>query len=945
MMLSIGDIAIASSDPNIIWAGTGEPNNRQSSSWGAGVYRSLDGGDSWKLMGLEQTHHIGRIVVHPRDPNIVFVAALGHLWGSNSERGLYRTTDGGKSWNNVLRINDDTGVVDVALENNGRILYAASYQRRRRAWGFVGGGPHSAIYRSLDGGDTWKELTEGLPTGDTGRIGISISSSNPNIVYSIIENKEGGIFRSEDRGAHWIKTNSLNPRPMYYSQIRVDPNNSNKIWVLGSPLYVSNDGGETFASEATGVGIHVDHHAFWINPKNSDHVMLGNDGGLYFSYDGSRNWDFIDNLPIGQFYAIAVDQRDPYWVYGGTQDNGSWAIPSRTYSRLGIMNQDVVNIAYGDGFYAATTPQDERIVYASSQSGRLYRVDLPTREEKGIRPVPNDAEEEYRFNWSTPLIVSVHDPHTLYAAGNKVFRSTDRAHSWQEISPDLTRNLEWKELPIMGVTRDDETLSRDDGLDNYGNITTMAESPLLAGLLYVGTDDGNVQMTRDSGKNWSNLTDNFSLPGQRWVSRVAPSHHAVATAYVTFDGHQDNDFRPYVFSTTDSGESWQSIAGNLPNGVVLNSFAEHQRNPKLLLAGTESGVYVTLNGGETWDHWAGNLPPVPIDDIIIKQPENDVVLGTHGRSIIILDDITMLENLSTEVLDSELHLFRPREATQYYAKRSLPVPGASEFQGPNPDPGALFTYYLKNNAESDPEAEDSEPAVQVVIEDGQGKRIRELEGAYKQGFHRIAWDLRYPLSYAADPNEESWFGPMRGPFVMPGRYTVRLSAGARSTSQSFDVRVDPETQTSPPVLRERHDLSLRVNQLLGSFDKGSKTVQALSEELAALREKQDERELAQSLRETQEELEKEIDELKEALKTGWGSEQFKLMDLLGQLQASTSRPTDSQQRSAQQLASKLATNIERVNRVATQDFPRFIKQVQAHGLSTPSFDKIVVPRR
>jgi len=595
--LSIGDIAIAPSDSNIVWAGTGEPNNRNSNSWGDGVYKSIDGGETWKYMGLKETHHIGRIVIHPRNPEIVYVAALGHLWGPNSERGLYRTKDGGKTWDKIIYINDDTGFVDVAIEENGRVLYAAAYQRRRRAWGFVGGGPYGGLYRSMDGGDNWEKLSNGLPAGDTGRIGVEISKSDPNIVYAIIENKKGGVFRSENRGQSWTRVNELNPRPMYYSQIRIDPQNPDKIWVLGTLLFVSIDGGKTFTSEATGEKVHTDHHALWINPKNSDHLLLGNDGGFYLSYDGSKTWAFIDNLPLSQFYAIGIDNQNPYWIYGGTQDSGTYGIPSRTFCRQGILNSDVTSVVLGDGFYVVVDPDDPNAIFTEAYEGKLLFININTAEEKVIRPVPEDPEKEkYRFNWNCPIVMSPHDSNIIYYGGNKVFKTSDRGHIWEEISPDLTNNVDWKKIPIMGVERSDDILSRDDTLGYYGTIATISESPILPGIIYVGTDDGNVHITSDGGKIWQNLTESFRLPGPRPVSRILASQHNKGTAYITFDGHWDDDFSPYIFKTADMGKTWKSISGNLPDGMVVNVIVEHPRNPNLLFVGTEFGLFISIDG-------------------------------------------------------------------------------------------------------------------------------------------------------------------------------------------------------------------------------------------------------------------------------------------------------------------------------------------------------------
>ncbi len=958
--LSIGDIAIAPSDPNIIWAGSGEPNGRQSSSWGDGVYKSVDGGETWKHMGLKETHHIGRISIHPQNPDIVYVAALGHLWGANPERGLYRTKDGGKTWEKILFINENTGAVDVAIEDNGRIVYAATYQRQRRAWGYVGGGPHSGLYRSLDGGDNWEKLSNGLPSGDTGRIGIDISKSHPHIIYAIVENKNGGVFKSEDRGKSWTRVNELNPRPMYYSQIRVDPKNPDKVWVLGSPLYVSIDGGKKFSSEGTGEKIHVDHHALWIDPNNPDHLLLGNDGGFYISYDGSKTWDFIDNLPLAQYYAIGIDHRDPYWIYGGTQDNGCWGIPSRTSSSLGILNSDVVNIAYGDGFYVAIDPKDHTAIYAESQIGRLYFVDLITREEKGIRPVADDLEKDYRWNWSCPLIISPHDPNTLYYGANKLLKTMDRGHSWKEISPDLTRNQDWKKLPIMGIERNENTLSRDDGVAHYGTITTISESPLQAGLIYVGTDDGNVQMTQDAGKTWQNLTEKFKLSEPHWVSRVLGSCHQPGEAFVSFDGHQDNDFKPYLFKTTDFGKTWKNITADIPEGMVINVIAEHPRNANLLFVGTEFGLFISTNGGKNWVLAGGNLPRVPVDDIIVNPKDNDLILGTHGRGIIVLDDITWLEKLDESVLNSEAHLFPIREATQFYEMRALPDPGASRFSGPNPDYGVLITYYLKNDspqeekpplkkeksekAEEKPNAPNV-PKVKIVIEDKDGKLIRTLEGPDRKGINRINWDLRYPLSFE-EKGEEGWFGPPKGPFVLPGEYTVKLVARNQELVQKASLRIDPQAKTNPEALKTRLEASLTVDELRRAFKEGQKATEEMDKELKRIKEMiKEEKAIPEEVKSKIEAISKKLEESKKAFGRGWDAPEFAITDLAGQLQASTSVPTEAQLKTMNHLLGKLEKNIGEVNGLLTKEFPELQNLLNDKGISPIKAEPIKPPKR
>ncbi|HEX2445065.1 MAG TPA: hypothetical protein VHJ77_14060 [Vicinamibacterales bacterium] len=969
--LSIGDVAIAPSDPNIIWAGSGEPNNRQSSSWGDGVYRSIDGGETWTNVGLRDSHHIGRVVIHPRDPNTVYVAALGHLWGPNDERGLYRTRDAGRTWQQVLKIDADTGVVDVALDRDGRTLFAAAYQRRRRGWGFVGGGTGSGLYRSLDAGDTWQKLEEGLPKGVVGRIGVEISRSNPDIVYAVIEHKEGGVFRSEDRGNTWTKQSSTNQRPMYYSQIRIDPRNPNKIWMLASPLFLSIDAGKTFTTKGTGDRIHVDHHGLWIDPSDPDHLILGNDGGLYVSQDGSRTWHFVDNLPIGQYYDISIDNRDPYWVYGGTQDNGTWALPSRTFSSLGIANPDVVNIAYGDGFYTQPDPRDARVVYANSQNGRTYLVDSDTREEKGIRPVPTDPKETYRFNWSTPMLLSPTNPDVVYYGGNKLFRTSDRGMKWEVISPDLTRNQEWKKLPgffARGGERNEDTLSRDDGVGDFGTITAIGESPLKAGILYVGTDDGNVQMSPDGGKSWQNLTSKFRLPGARWVSRAVASRHGERTAYVAFDGHQDDDFKPYLFRTTDGGDSWSSIVGDLPDGMVINAFEEHPRRPDLLFAGTEFGLYYTLDGGKHWTLAAGNLPRVPVDDIVISAKDNDLILGTHGRSIIILDDMSVLEQSTPAIMTSDVHVFASRPAIQFYEHRMLPTPGASEFSGPNPPYGATITYYLKDappapkpetkaeekkptgtsgtTDQSDPAKPPAppppRPTVKITITAPDGSVVRELEGPDRKGMNRVGWDLRYPLAFKVEESDEGWFGPPKGPFVMPGTYTVKLKARGREVNAPVEVRSDSRVKTTTEGLQARHTAARTAAELQRAFVEGALLMRDAGRRFDELEKRVKESNHKEPL---VAETAKTMADLREKFKSGWDGPRFKIFDLAGQLQASTSAPTEAQLRTVDQLTADLSANVAKLNAFVERDLPELERRLAATGLDKPALKPVAPPKK
>ena len=952
--LSIGDIAIARSDSNIVWAGTGEPNNRNSSSWGDGIYKSIDGGETWKYMGLKESHHIGRVVIHPRNPEIVYVAALGHLWGPNPERGLYRTENGGKTWEKVLYITEDIGIVDVALEESGEVLYAAAYQRRRKAWGFVGGGPQGGIYRSMDGGDHWEKLSEGLPEGDNGRIGLDVSRSNPNIVYAFIENKNGGVFKSEDRGQSWTKGFSFNDdlfspilRPMYFAQIRVDPKSPDKVWVLGAWLFLSKDGGMTFTSEGTLEKVHWDLHALWINPNNPNHLLLGTDGGVYVSYNGSKAWTFLDNLPLAMFYAIGIDNQNPYWIYGGTQDSGTYGIPSRTFCRQGILNSDVIAVLEGDSFYTVVDPNNPKAIFSENYSGRLFDINLDTGEKRAIRPVPKDPENEtYRFNWSSPLIISSHDSNTVYFGGNKVFKTTDRGQHWEEISPDLTKNRNWKKIPIMGVERDENTLSRDDGVLHYGTITTISESPIQPGLIYVGTDDGNVHVTLDGGKNWLNLTAEFSLPGPRFVSRILASHHDIKSAYITFDGHWDDDFAPYIFKTNDCGNTWKSISGDLPDGMVVNLIAEHPRNPNLLFIGTEFGLFISIDGGKNWVQPRGNLPRAPVDDIIINAKQNDLILGTHGRSVFILDDITMLEQLDNAQLNSEAYLFPSKPAAQFYETSGLRDQGSAKFVGPNPEYGALITYYLKDDPPIKQTESQELSQVSIIIQDAEGKIIRELSGPDKKGLNRISWDLRYSLPF--NPSGLLLGGAgFKGLFVMPGIYTVKLIARNQELMQKLEVEIDPRIKTNQQMLLTRFQASMMAYDIIRAYLEGREATHRLEKEIDRLEEiASAQKDLSEDIKNMIREVGNKIEEMAIAFKGGWfiGIES-QITTLAGQLQSTGFSPTEADFRTAQYFLNKVNKYIETVNAIIAKDLPDLMERFSENNIPHSLVTKTIEPAR
>jgi photosystem II stability/assembly factor-like uncharacterized protein len=697
---TIGDIAIAPSDPAVVWVGTGEPNNRQSSSWGDGIYKSLDAGKTWQKMGLAATQHIGRVVIHPKNPDVVYVAALGHLWGPNAERGVYKTTDGGKTWNQVLKINEDTGVSDIAMDpESPETLYAAAYERRRTPFGFNGGGPDGGIYKTTDGGATWKKLTKGLPYengGDVGRIGLDIYRKDSNIVYAIVQHEKGGTYRSDDKGATWKKMGDTNPRPSYYSQVRIDPNNDLRIWELGAQMYYSEDGGKTFSTQRV-KGIHGDFHAMWIDPADSNHIITGCDGGIHWSYDNGRTWDFINTIAIGQFYEVGLDNEKPYKICGGLQDNGSWCGPSMSLTRDGIVNSDWTLMPGGDGFYARIDYAEPWIVYTESQDGHISRRDERTGQQREIMPLAKASEPHYRFQWNSPVEVSAHDHNTIYYGGNYLFKSTDRGDSWTRLGGDLTTGTDRNKLQIFGKTPDKNTLSRHDGVEEYPTITTLAESPLTANVLWVGTDDGNLEVSRDGGKSWKNVASRVpGVPRGTYVTRVVASKYAEGAAFVTLDGHRTDDYSVYLFQTSDYGETWKSIRNGIPDSAgTVHVVREHPRSAKLLFAGTEFGLWVSWDHGANWTALKNNFPTVPVDDIEIQAQQNDLVLATHGRSIWIFDDITPIEKFDASVGNSDLTFFTPRAATLWDLRERRWSAGQKMFTGKNPPYGAILNYYLR----------------------------------------------------------------------------------------------------------------------------------------------------------------------------------------------------------------------------------------------------------
>ena len=811
---SIGAVAVAPSNSEIVWVGTGEDNNQRSSSYGDGVYKSVDGGRTFTHMGLRTSQHTGRIRVHPTDPDIVWVAANGPLWAGGGERGVYKTTDGGATWRNVLSVDSYTGAADIVYDpTNPDVLYAAMHQRERRAYSYVGGGPGTGIWKSTDGGESWKKLTVGLPTSDMGRIGLDVALSHPSTVYAVIEGSEGGAYRSDDSGATWRRTSNIASIPWYFGEIRADPNDPETVYHLGVQLQRSSDGGVTWT--IAGRGTHVDHHAMWINPEDSQHLILGNDGGLYVSRDQGGSWDFSVNLPIAQFYAVGLTMDEPFFhIAGGTQDNGTWGGPSRTRSGDGIFNADWRSMLGGDGFYAAFDPVDPNIAYVESQNGVISRVDRRTGERKGIMPQPAEGERPYRYNWSAPIKVSPWDPHTIYFAANHMFRSTDRGDTWVRLGEDLTRSINRDSLPMMGAVPARDAVARNQGVADFGNVSDRDVSRLQRGLLIAGTDDGVVAISTDDGQTWIKQTRFPGVPDTAYVSKVRLSQHDPAVMYVTFDNHRSNDMKPYVLRSGDGGRSWTNIAADLPAFGNVNAFAEHHAAANLLFVGTEMGTYVTVDGGRSWSRIQGGMPIVRTDDLAIHPRDNALVVATHGRGFYVLDDLGPLQFLAEAKAAAGPYLF-PVRSDLLFTPDPSPTSGTHatrDFAAPNPPVGTTVSYLLKSAARG-PKLEILSPSGEVV---------RTLTAPTAAGLHHVRWDFRMDAPYSGPPQQGAQQatgggfvagGAGAGVPVVPGEYTARLTVDGTPLTRTFTVKKDPEVQLTDAQLRELHAVRVRVAEL------------------------------------------------------------------------------------------------------------------------------------
>ncbi|MDQ3648714.1 MAG: hypothetical protein M3458_00255 [Acidobacteriota bacterium] len=956
--ISIGDIALEPSNPDVVWVGTGESNLRNSVSFGDGVYKSTDGGKSWQHLGLKDTERISRICINPRNPDMVYVGALGHAFGPNEERGVFMTTDGGKSWTKTLYVDAQHGVSDLDIDpSNPNILYAAMWSFERKPWMHRSGSEKGGVFKSIDGGRTWNKLTNGLPKL-VGRIGVKVAPSNPNVVYAITESKDGTLYRSDDRGETFkqvSKQANIVSRGFYYTDVRVDPTNENRVYAVASTLFVSIDGGRTFRS-ITG-RTHIDYHALWIDPQNPRRMWQGQDGGVAVSYDQGETWEYVNNIPLGQFYQIHADNRQPfYYVMGGLQDNGTWTGPSRTREPAGILNDDWRMISFGDGFYVLNHSDDPELYLSEAQGGSILRTDFRTREQQSVSPDPRGtdgpaSEGKYRFNWNSPIIPSPHDKNTIYFGGNVVFKSINFGKTWTPVSSDLTTNDRGKQGEAGGPVAIENT-----GAEYHTTIISLAESPLRAGVLWAGTDDGNVQMTTDGGKTWTNLTPNIAglLPNSP-VSHVEPSRVDAQTAYASFDRHMLDDFRPYIFKTNDNGKTWQNVTGNLPAKAHVWIVREDPKNTNLLYAGTELGLFVSYTGGNNWARLnMKNLPHVAVHDIIIHPRENDLILATHGRSIWIFDDATPIQQMNAAVASSDAHLFDVRPGLRHTSRFTRYGIGDKVFAGANPPYGALITYHLK-------EKPDEKVVVKVQILDANNKVVSEVDQAPKEkGLNRAAWNLRYggPQVRRPPTEEETAFtGGPRGPHVLPGTYTVRLTLGEKTFDKRVEVRLDPTIQpaVSTADLQLLHDLTLKLRDMQSATNTALRAIDSVKDQLQNAEKTIKDRitDPPKELTATVTDHLKQIEALQSKLArsdeglgiSGRESLASRLGGLFFSMDGTNAAPTPYQREYFNELQTDFRAKLEEVNRFINQTVPQLNETLRRSGAPTVAAGKpIELPR-
>ena len=967
---SIGCVTIDPHNPKRIWVGTGENIGGRHVGYGDGIYLSEDGGNSWKNMGLKESQHISKIIVHPENPDIVWVAAQGPLWSSGGQRGLYKTTDGGETWQNTLNPDEWTGVTDVVIDpRNPDRLYAATWQRHRTEAAYMGGGPNTGIYKSEDCGENWTKLTNGLPDKDMGKIGLAISPQKPDVVYAAIETirRQGGIWRSDDRGAHWEKRSdkvSGGTGPHYYQELYADPNQFDKIYLADVVLEVSEDGGKSFYRLPSN-NVHSDHHALSLRKGKPNYLLLGTDGGIYESFDGAKSWRFIDNLPVTQFYKIAVDDKKPFYtIYGGTQDNNTQGGPSRTDNVNGIRNCDWFITLFADGHEPATEPGNPDIIYSEWQQGNLMRIDRTTGEKVYIRPQPDADDPPQRFNWDAPIEISPHKPTRLYYASQRVWRSENRGDSWQPISGDLTRNEDRLKFEFMGRTWSWDAAWDMLAMSNYNTITQLDESPLQEGLIYAGTDDGLIQVTEDGGETWRKI-EVSSFPGidddRAFVNDIKADLHDVNTVYAVIDLHKSGDFRPLIYKSTNRGKSWEKISDDLPERYIVWRIIQDHVNEDLLFAATEFGIFFSVNGGENWTELTASAPNIAFRDLAIQRRENDLVGASFGRGIWILDDYTPLREITQEKLDQEALLFDSRRAWWYIQRTPLggggkAYQGDSYYTAPNPPYGAVFTYYLgeslktkeqmrRENEEKmaekgehptypgwealHEEQTEPEPEILLTIKDQQGEVVRRISGPTSKGFHRVAWNLSYPPVEVSGSQDRSSLNEEQGPLVAPGTYEVTLSRQVRGETSTlagpveFEVERLREGALEGKSPKETASFWRRTAELQRSIHAAGEVLQMLEERVGKL-----ENALAAS-QSTPDGLDRELHEIKQ-----------KLYDLEDELYGQAAKrpvnepakPTVRERLNAAQMGTQMSTygptpNHKKTLRIAEEEFQKLRKEL------------------
>ena len=872
---SIGCVTIDPNNHNIIWVGTGENNNQRSVAYGDGIYKSLDGGKSWQHMGLKNSEHIGNIIVDPKDSNIIYVSAIGPLWSSGGDRGLYKSEDGGETWNNILSIDEHTGINEVKMDpRNSDVLYASAFQRRRHVFTYLGGGPGSGLYKSEDGGKSWKEINNGLPKVDMGRIGLAISPANPEYIYAIVEAAQGkgGFFISTNRGASWERRSGFSTSGNYYQEIIADPNDSNKVYAMNNWMRVTTDGGRTFKYVGEDFK-HIDNHTMWIDPSDTNHLLNGNDGGVYESWDSGKNWSFKANLPVTQFYKVAVDNTKPFYnIYGGTQDNFSIGGPSRTISYNGPNNFDWFITHGGDGFESQVAPDNPDIVYAQSQYGSLVRYDKRSGEEKGIQPKERKDEIAYRWNWDAPLSISKHNPKRIYFAANKVFKSDDRGDSWQVISDDLTQNIDRNTLPVMDRIWGIDAVAKNGSTSPYGTIVAFSESALNEDLLIIGTDDGLIQITEDGGQNWKKINNFPGVPKRTYVNAVLASKHNENVIYACFNHHKYGNFKPYVYRSNDKGNTWISISTNLPERGSAYTVEEDFIDSDLLFAGTEFGAFFSDNQGKEWKQLKSDLPTIAVRDIAIQEDHNDLVLGTFGRGFFVLDDYSALRNITSK-LDEKAQLFNVRDGLLFEPFYPLGLPGKAFmgdgfYIGDNLGSEVIFTWYLKDDIKSKTdlrretekkikegngnnnypsyeslkeEQTEKAPTLVFTIKNSSGEIVRKLFSKPTKGLHRLNWDLRYTPKDPIDLSKPTFYNPFgggnEGSLVPPGQYNVTLSKLINGTetqlSDSKTFKLEALNNTVLPA-SDRDELAKfqqNVNTLGGRVQSVQNAIGELNSEM------------------------------------------------------------------------------------------------------------------